>query len=1049
MKKLLSISLLLVLTATLLLTGCIRGQKAVQSIEIIEGFKYQYELNETPDFSNVKARIIYNDGTSKDVTASDLEFGKLDTSVAGKKSVTVSYGDFSTSFSVEVKAKAIESIVRELVSIEYYSGLPKVIYVNDTFYYEPLVIKANYSDNTSSTIKLSDNANIKHSEIDTSKAGTQQLTFTYMGKTATVDVVISEVVLTEIEVDANSIPVTTEGTAFDPTGLVVYAIYNNNTTGIKIPVNQLEIVESNGKVTISYQGVSTEITVIYTDPVVESLTITGTGYAETDNTIIIGDELHTDAVTVKAKLNNGGTRNLSASEFTVTHGEVKEGTVTLTVTYNADSNIKATVDITVLGIVSVKIDRSTVKDEIKEGDTLNVSGLKVFVMCTDGKEYTRSAGVVVNTNNLDTSYPNKDTSYITASYGGVESEKLYIMVLDKNLAYFIMDVAQPNQFTESGTNARKEGFINKTYGYVVGDDNPFIYKLLLTILDENDNLVENYDEYISYFELWYEGAQLTGDDLAKYASFLPERNAVQFTQEAVGKTFTIKTRPRDGVDNVEEQMTKSITVTVVDGYNIYEAWELNYLTNHNDFDFSYVIAGETRTQVQIVNDFLATKLGLENGDAAAAARPQNLAGIVLHGNLVIEKDDIPNEYYFDKSRTSIYDTLTVFPHANDSTAVDEEGRRAFSFYGNHFTVFSYNIPNVNEEKADGKDNVSNGQLFRFTITNDALKYDGSYDHTLYATYLYNWFLKDNEPNSDNMANANRDMMGLIGMKVNYQMVFVENIHVEAFYISFFPDKDYLTVNINESVFYNSWQNHIFIYSDNKLQGANDTPREDYPVATINITNSSITKCGGPVIISMTADTSNPSQAKSGAIVNIDENTEIWTYVTGQEAWFKAMGQTSNADLIVGIAQLYEAQYGKGFTTLLGENNTSSDLPLINIVLVNVAGIGLSGDVDGTCTIGGTKYLDMTDTAIIGATEAGLVYGQYGNPYVAGAAAQTGGAAPIIETTDGVTLFNGSSWQTVAGTHTQGDYLTLYFGGMGIVLGYDVNNHRVATPSIVE
>ena len=106
MKKFLSLTLLLILTVTLLLTGC-RGQKQVQSIEITEGLKTEYTIGDTPDFSGVKAIVTYNDGSTENVEASQLTFGTIDTSTAGKKSLTVSYKDFSTSFEVVVNDKAI------------------------------------------------------------------------------------------------------------------------------------------------------------------------------------------------------------------------------------------------------------------------------------------------------------------------------------------------------------------------------------------------------------------------------------------------------------------------------------------------------------------------------------------------------------------------------------------------------------------------------------------------------------------------------------------------------------------------------------------------------------------------------------------------------------------------------------------------------------------------------------------------------------------------------------------------------------------------------
>ena len=70
MKKFLSLALIIVLTLTLLITGC-HGKKAVQSIEL-DNLKREYEIGETPDFTGVTGKVIYNDGTSEDVVYADL-----------------------------------------------------------------------------------------------------------------------------------------------------------------------------------------------------------------------------------------------------------------------------------------------------------------------------------------------------------------------------------------------------------------------------------------------------------------------------------------------------------------------------------------------------------------------------------------------------------------------------------------------------------------------------------------------------------------------------------------------------------------------------------------------------------------------------------------------------------------------------------------------------------------------------------------------------------------------------------------------------------------
>ena len=111
MKKYLSALLLLVLVLTLGLTGC-RGQKAIENLEV-HGLKTEYELNEEPDFKNVTATVIYNDGTSKNVTRDELDIGDINTKVAGTKDLIISYQGFAKTYQVTVKSKSVDVVTRD------------------------------------------------------------------------------------------------------------------------------------------------------------------------------------------------------------------------------------------------------------------------------------------------------------------------------------------------------------------------------------------------------------------------------------------------------------------------------------------------------------------------------------------------------------------------------------------------------------------------------------------------------------------------------------------------------------------------------------------------------------------------------------------------------------------------------------------------------------------------------------------------------------------------------------------------------------------------
>ena len=1050
MKKSLSVIILIVLMLGILLTGC-KGQKEVTNI-IVHGLKTEYELNEPLTFEGVTATIVYNDETTKEVDGSELEFGvdNFDTSVTGKRPLTVSYEGFTTSITINVKDKSAEVMNRELVSIAYLSGLPTTVYVGDNINYNVIKILATYSDGTTEVLDLATNKNIKHNgdQINASVAGTYTLSMTFMDKVAEVSITVNEILLTSIEVDADTVDtVVVEGTAFDPTGMKVYANYNNGSK-IAVALDDLTITQDATTVTISYNGKSVTLTLTSEPPTITSMTITSTGYA--GQTIVVGDKISTAMVTATASFNNGTSKNIKIDDLKFEVPEItRAGKYTINVTYTLDESIKASYEINVLGIASMAINATTNLTKHPVNTAYDTSRLTVLITCTDGStvERTVADGVAVDTSavRIDTINPVENNTpvpyYITASYGGSVSTPLGVVVYDPENNYIIIDVDIPSSL--SSLDSKKELFLNNSHSYVVGDDNPFIFKLDLTVVNEHGALQEGFSTYTSYFEITLDGAPAD----AKYYVIDGKNNSVDFTDDAVGKTFTIYTRPAIGVEGREDSMTRSLTVTVVDAYNIYEAWQLNYLTNHDTEYFHDDLIGTTKTQKQIVDEYLS-------GSGKAARPAHELSGIVIHNDIIIQREDIPAEYFVGGNRNNdLYDYMSVYNHLNRSAS------GTFNFYGNYYTIFSYNVPNVCAKGTyNNGDGISQASLFRFAVpftsAGDSDPWRHMYEN--YNTVISDVYLRDNHPTSDNIYTADRDMRGLFGIKVIYQNVDIKNTRIEAYYISLGLDGDFTVVNLDESKFYNAWQNHIYIWSTNVTPCSNDAePANVYTAATLNAVNSEITKCGGPVIICQTKLAEYNCGKKSGAQVHLDDSTEIWTYVTGQEAWFRAMNVTGIVTQFQGLGQLYKVQVGpNSFITTYDENgNTASGTTYMNMIMVNLASgtditQALSGttDIEGKFAIGDKVYLNMNDEYTSPNVLGGTV--GYGDQNVANAIGGYGGQAPVLNTyMGGIAVYDGTSWQyALAPDPTtnamnqyalgQGDYIALYMNNMGIVLGYN-------------
>ena len=1064
MKKKLLLALLFVFTFALILTAC-GGDRAVSKLEVIEGLKAEYELNEAPDYSGVKVLVTYNDGSTETVGADKLTISTLNTSIVGKTKITITYDGVTLDWNVEIKGNVIpdhndgnDDAPYTLQSIEYLSGLPTSIYVGDAIDVSALKIIATYSNGSAeydATISYKDGAiSTDVATLDLTTAGVKAVNINFAGKTVSVNITVITPEIVKIEVDAKSINTVVEaGGELDLSNIRVYAIYDNGLRNL-IEASKLDLtnipdlsVEGQKDFVIYYteggKTYNTKVIITTEPPVLEGITL---NLGTTAQKIVIGDKFSTAGITATALYSNNTTEVVANSALTFTYDDTAVGTMTVTAQYTDEdgTTASASVNIEILGITAISIDASTVSQRLMVGETLNTSAITVLITCSDGSRVERSVadGVTVDTANIDNSEPGNQ-SYITASYGGATSAALYItFIYDSAVDYFITETALPDSLTLF--NNSKKQFKNQSYGYVIGDDNAFTFTLKLVAYNYSGVKIENLTRYTSASKVYLDGVALAGDELAQYVTIDESKNSFDFTEAAIGETFVIETRPKYGVSANDPSFSRQITVTIVDGYNIYEAWELNYMTNYDDFDFGDAAVygdAETRTQTQIVDDYLRT-------EHAGAVRPAALNGIVIHNDLFIETGDIPKEYFLNADRTKeLYDSLSVYMH------ITSDANPHFTIYGNYFTVCSNALPTVVAQGLGNQtDPVSNGQLFGFDLDPNVQTRD--YDHTKYSTTVKNLYLRDNHPTKENANTANRDMRGLIGMKTWAQVINIDNTKVEAFYISLIVDSDYQTVNVKDSIYYNSWQNHLFLWSNNPIDDYDTYPIDNYSTLKFNAENSSFTKCGGPVIIAQTKNPAYNYSTKCGPIVNLSADCEIWTYVTGSEAWFVAMGVTSIASQIQGMNPILQSVGGSFLTTQPPVEGLSGG-PFMNIIMINLASIDMeeggvadalkgTDDIDGKLTIGDTVALDMTDT-FVNTAASGLTAG-YGNPYVSGAVQMINGTgAPVFASSaggvgifDGSALINLNSLGYPTGDLGAGDYMALYLNNMGIVLGYNMD-----------
>jgi hypothetical protein len=210
--------------------------------------KTAYSVGDTLNTAGLALKAVLSDGSTK--TVSDgFTCSPTALSTAGTQKITVTYGGQTASFNVTVSEKAVKSI-------SIYSLPDKTAYsVGDTLNTAGLALKAVMSDGSTKTV--SDGFTCSPAKLST--AGTQKITVTYGGQTASFNVTVSEKAVKSISV--YSLPDKTAysvGDTLNTAGLALKAVMSDGSTktvsdGFTCSPAKLSTAGTQ-KITVSYGG---------------------------------------------------------------------------------------------------------------------------------------------------------------------------------------------------------------------------------------------------------------------------------------------------------------------------------------------------------------------------------------------------------------------------------------------------------------------------------------------------------------------------------------------------------------------------------------------------------------------------------------------------------------------------------------------------------------------------------------------------------------------------------------------------------------------------
>lgn len=186
MKKTTVLFLCVTMLCTLLgafFTSCGITTKIPASIEVVDA-QTRYYLNDVIDYDSIKAKIVYDDETTKDGTVKSLKMTvteKADLSKVGETSYTVSYGDFTFTVTITVLDRSTTVTALEVVD-------PQDTYiVGDEIDYDALKVKVTYANGTIIEDTVSELEVEVKTGADLSKEGVTSYTLSLKGVEETVD----------------------------------------------------------------------------------------------------------------------------------------------------------------------------------------------------------------------------------------------------------------------------------------------------------------------------------------------------------------------------------------------------------------------------------------------------------------------------------------------------------------------------------------------------------------------------------------------------------------------------------------------------------------------------------------------------------------------------------------------------------------------------------------------------------------------------------------------------------------------------------------------
>lgn len=413
-------------TTNTIYNGIIVNARKLESIEITSNpTKLTYVEGEKFDKTGIVIKAKYNNNVTEEIDGYEVvENGELTTN---NKTVTIIYKENDTIKSATIEIKVIP---KELTSIEITKMPEQKEYVEgQNFNTNGLELLIRFNDESQFPVTygagsgesglLDETTKLEFENNKDLKLGQESVTLkaTYTnpnnGNVQTISIpcpitVIAKA-LDKIEIAGEPKTTYIEGQSFDKEGLIINAIYNDES---KVPVTNYEI-KPEGKLSLD----TTKVIIVYTEGDVTSikelpikvvekgLTSIEITKEATKTTYIEGLDFDKSGMEIKVHYSNGDTKIITdITKFEIQDGKNLEvGKQNVTVSYTENGiEAKATQNITVNAktLTGITVDPKNVKKEYIEGQNFDTNGIVVTAIYNNGKEIPVSGYKVEDGNNL-------------------------------------------------------------------------------------------------------------------------------------------------------------------------------------------------------------------------------------------------------------------------------------------------------------------------------------------------------------------------------------------------------------------------------------------------------------------------------------------------------------------------------------------------------------------------------------------------------------------------------------------------------------------------